>query len=151
MIDMAGLAQKGGAVYNHVRLANVRRTSTRSASRRARPPHPLGRDLVVTGTKVLASVKEGQSALVVNTAEVMPGDFTRNADFSLPAERIKRAIGAAAGPNGATSSTPRRSRRRCSAMPSPPTCSCWAMPIGPVGCPCPPPPSRRRSSSTARP
>jgi indolepyruvate ferredoxin oxidoreductase len=28
----------------------------------------------------------------------MPGDFTRNADFSLPAERIKRAITAAAGP-----------------------------------------------------
>ncbi len=27
----------------------------------------------------------------------MPGDFARNADFSLPAERIKRAIAAAAG------------------------------------------------------
>jgi indolepyruvate ferredoxin oxidoreductase len=32
MIDMAGLAQKGGAVYSHVRLANTRTTSTRSAS-----------------------------------------------------------------------------------------------------------------------
>ncbi len=31
-------------------------------------------------------------ALVVNTAEVLPGDFTRNADFSLPTERLKRAI-----------------------------------------------------------
>ena len=42
----------------------------------------------MTGTKkVLASVKKGRTALVVNTAEVMPGDFTRNADFSLPAER----------------------------------------------------------------
>jgi indolepyruvate ferredoxin oxidoreductase len=36
----------------------------------------------------------------VNTAEVMPGDFTRNADFSLPTERIKRAITTTAGPNG---------------------------------------------------
>ncbi len=61
----------------------------------------LGCDLVVTGTKkVLASVKQGRTALVVNTAEVMPGDFTRNADFSLPAERIKRAITAAAGREG---------------------------------------------------
>jgi indolepyruvate ferredoxin oxidoreductase len=42
----------------------------------------------------------GQTALVVNTAEVMPGDFTRNADFSLPAERIKRAITVAAGREG---------------------------------------------------
>jgi indolepyruvate ferredoxin oxidoreductase len=55
----------------------------------------------VTGTKkVLASVKEGQTALVVNTAEVMPGEFTRNADFSLPTERVKRAIKSAAGAEG---------------------------------------------------
>jgi indolepyruvate ferredoxin oxidoreductase len=101
MIDMAGLAQKGGAVYSHVRLANNQddihaiRVSAGAANL------VLGCDLVVSGTKkVLASVKEGQSALVVNTAEVMPGDFTRNADFSLPAERIKRAITAAVGPNG---------------------------------------------------
>ena len=37
----------------------------------------------------------------MNTAEIMPGDFTRNADFSLPAERIKRAVTAAAGKDGA--------------------------------------------------
>jgi indolepyruvate ferredoxin oxidoreductase len=102
MIDMAGLAQKGGAVYSHVRLANSQddiyaiRVSADSAHL------VLGCDLVVTGTKkVLASVKQGQTALVVNTAEVMPGEFTRNADFSLPTERLKRAIKGAAGENGA--------------------------------------------------
>ncbi|MGO4526067.1 indolepyruvate ferredoxin oxidoreductase family protein [Microvirga sp. 2MCAF35] len=101
MIDMAGLAQKGGAVYSHVRLANNQddihaiRVSAESAHL------VLGCDLVVTGTKkVLASVKEGQTALVVNTAEVMPGEFTRNADFSLPTERLKRAIKSAAGQDG---------------------------------------------------
>jgi indolepyruvate ferredoxin oxidoreductase len=101
MIDMAGLAQKGGAVYSHVRLANNQddihaiRVSAESAHL------VLGCDLVVTGTKkVLASVKEGQTALVVNTAEVMPGEFTRNADFSLPTERLKRAIKSAAGVEG---------------------------------------------------
>jgi len=101
MIDMAGLAQKGGAVYSHVRLANSQddihaiRVSAESAHL------VLGCDLVVTGTKkVLASVKEGQTALVVNTAEVMPGEFTRNADFSLPTERLKRAIASAAGAEG---------------------------------------------------
>jgi indolepyruvate ferredoxin oxidoreductase len=35
--------------------------------------------------------------MIVNTAEFMPGDFTRNADYSLPTERLKRAITAAAG------------------------------------------------------
>ncbi|HEY7383612.1 MAG TPA: indolepyruvate ferredoxin oxidoreductase family protein [Beijerinckiaceae bacterium] len=98
MIDMAGLAQKGGAVYSHVRLANTP-DDIHAIRVSAGAAHLiLGCDLVVTGTKrVLASVKDGQTALVVNTAEILPGDFTRNADFSLPAERIKRAIVTAAG------------------------------------------------------
>ncbi|WP_243374571.1 indolepyruvate ferredoxin oxidoreductase family protein [Microvirga solisilvae] len=101
MIDMAGLAQKGGAVYSHVRLAN-RQEDIHAIRVSAESAHlVLGCDLVVTGTKkVLASVKQGQTALVVNTAEVMPGEFTRNADFSLPTERLKRAIKGAAGEQG---------------------------------------------------
>lgn len=102
MIDMAGLAQKGGAVYSHVRLANSQ-DDIHAIRVTAEAAHlVLGCDLVVTGTKkVLASVKKGQTALVVNTAEVMPGEFTRNADFSLPTERLKRAIASAAGEGAA--------------------------------------------------
>jgi indolepyruvate ferredoxin oxidoreductase len=98
MIDMAGLAQKGGAVYSHVRLANTQDEIHAIRVTAGAADLVLGCDLVVTGTKkVLAAVKPGRTALVVNTAEVMPGDFTRNADFSLPSERVKRAITAAAG------------------------------------------------------
>jgi indolepyruvate ferredoxin oxidoreductase len=98
MIDMAGLAQKGGAVYSHVRLANTQDDINAIRVTAGMADLVLGCDLVVTGTKkLLAAVKEGRTALVVNTAEVMPGDFTRNADFSLPAERIKRAVVQAAG------------------------------------------------------
>ncbi len=54
--------------------------------------------------------------MVINTAEFLPGDFTRNADFSLPTERLKRAIAAAAGRRARPiSSTPRGSPPRCSA------------------------------------
>jgi indolepyruvate ferredoxin oxidoreductase len=35
--------------------------------------------------------------MVINTAEVLPGDFTRNTEFVLPTERLKRAITNAAG------------------------------------------------------
>ena len=53
--------------------------------------------MVVAGSKkVLAAIKPGAAA-VINLAEFLPGDFTRNADFSLPTERLKRAIAAAAG------------------------------------------------------
>ena len=58
----------------------------------------LGCDLTVTGSKkVLGSMRRDSSVVVVNTAESMPGDFTRNADFSLPVERIKRSILSASG------------------------------------------------------
>jgi indolepyruvate ferredoxin oxidoreductase len=56
---------------------------------------------VAGNRKVLAAVKHGTTEMVINLAEVMPGDFTRNADFSLPTERLKRAILADAGPEKA--------------------------------------------------
>src|SRR4029077_5740121 len=93
MIDMAGLAQKGGAVYSHVRLAKTQEDIHAIRVAAGDADLVLGCDLVVTGTKkVLAAVRSGATHLVVNTAELLPGDFTRNADYSLPAARIKRAI-----------------------------------------------------------
>jgi indolepyruvate ferredoxin oxidoreductase len=98
MIDMAGLAQKGGAVYSHVRLAKTQDDIHAIRVAAGDADLVLGCDLVVTGTKkVLAAVRSGATRLIVNTAELLPGDFTRNADYSLPAERIKRAIMQAAG------------------------------------------------------
>ncbi len=97
-IDMAGLAQKGGAVYSHVKIAP--RPEDIHAIRVAAGEADLilGCDLVVSGTrKVLAAVRHGETGVVVNTGEIYPGDFTRNADFTLPTERIKRAINEAAG------------------------------------------------------
>jgi indolepyruvate ferredoxin oxidoreductase len=98
IIDMAGLAQKGGAVHSHMRIAE--RPEDIHAIRVAAGGADLvlGGDIVVAGNKkVLGAVKAGQTAMVVNTAEFLPGDFTRNADFSLPTERLKRAIVQAAG------------------------------------------------------
>ncbi len=98
MIDMAGLAQKGGAVYSHVRLAKTQGDIHAIRVAAGDADLVLGCDLVVTASKkVLAAVRSGATRLVVNTAEVLPGDFTRNADYSLPAVRIKRAILQAAG------------------------------------------------------
>ncbi len=98
IIDMAGLAQKGGAVYSHIRIAN--KPDDIHAIRMAAGGCDLvlGGDLVVAGNKkVLAAVKHGSTQIVANTAEFLPGDFARNADFSLPTERLKRAIVTAAG------------------------------------------------------
>ncbi|MDP2120523.1 MAG: indolepyruvate ferredoxin oxidoreductase family protein [Hoeflea sp.] len=98
MIDMAGLAQKGGAVFSHVRIARTPGDIHAIRISAGKADLILGCDLVVSGSrKVLTSVREGETAFLVNTSEVMPGDFARNADFSLPTERLKRAIVKAAG------------------------------------------------------
>ena len=98
MIDMAGLAQKGGAVFSHLRIARTPEDIHAIRVSAGKADLILGCDLVVSGSrKVLAAVREGETMFVVNTAEVMPGDFARSADFSLPTERLKKAIRQAAG------------------------------------------------------
>jgi indolepyruvate ferredoxin oxidoreductase len=92
-IDMAGLAQKGGAVFSHVKLA--RRPEDIHAIRVAAGEADLilGGDLVVSGARqALAAMGGAETGVVVNSAEVFPGDFTHRPDFSLPAERVKQSI-----------------------------------------------------------
>jgi indolepyruvate ferredoxin oxidoreductase len=98
VLDMAGLAQKGGAVFSYVRFAEKPEDIHAIRVAAGRADLIIGGDIVVTGTrKVLAAAKHGATTMVVNTAEILPGDFTRNADFSLPTEKLKRTITADAG------------------------------------------------------
>ncbi len=98
MIDMAGLAQKGGAVFSHVKLAPRPEDIHAIRVAAGQADLVLGCDLTVTGSKkVLGAIRPAGGTVIVNTAESLPGDFTRNADFSLPTERLKRAILSAAG------------------------------------------------------
>jgi indolepyruvate ferredoxin oxidoreductase len=98
VLDMAGLAQKGGAVFSYVRFAEKPEDIHAIRVAAGRADLIIGGDIVVTGTrKVLASVKHGATTMVVNTSEFLPGEFTRKPDFSLPTERLKRTITADAG------------------------------------------------------
>jgi indolepyruvate ferredoxin oxidoreductase len=98
VIDMAGLAQKGGAVYSHIRIANTPDDIHAIRVAAAGADLVLGGDIVVVGAKkVLGAIKPDNTRVIVNTAEFLPGDFARNADYSLPTERLKRAIVNAAG------------------------------------------------------
>ena len=98
MIDMAGLAQKGGAVYSHIRLARSPEDIHAIRVEAGAANLILGCDLVVSGNrKVLGALRRGESIAVVNTAEVASGEFTRKPDYQLPALRLKRAITEAAG------------------------------------------------------
>ncbi|WP_170791047.1 indolepyruvate ferredoxin oxidoreductase family protein [Ruegeria lacuscaerulensis] len=93
MMEMAGLAQKGGAVHIHCRLAN--RPEDISAIRVATgEAHALiGGDLVVSaGAKTLGLTRAGQTGAVVNNHETVTGDFTRDTAFRIPGERLELAL-----------------------------------------------------------
>ncbi|MEW2916898.1 indolepyruvate ferredoxin oxidoreductase family protein [Ruegeria sp. ANG10] len=93
MMEMAGLAQKGGAVHIHCRLAN--RPEDISAIRVATgEAHALiGGDLVVSaGAKTLGLTRAGQTGAVINNHETVTGDFTRDTDFCIPGDRLELAL-----------------------------------------------------------
>ncbi|MCB2110795.1 MAG: indolepyruvate ferredoxin oxidoreductase family protein [Defluviimonas sp.] len=93
MMEMAGLAQKGGAVNIHLRLA--RRPEDISAIRIAvgEADAVLGGDLVVTGgARTLGLMKAGRTRAVVNGHETVTGAFTSDRDFRIPVNGLRIAI-----------------------------------------------------------
>jgi len=99
ILDMAGLAQKGGAVLSHLRISkrpedlHAVRISTGGARLL------LGCDLVVAaGQEALAKLREGFSHAVVNTHETIIGDFTRDStSYRFPTEALEQVITEVAG------------------------------------------------------
>ena len=93
MMEMAGLAQKGGAVHIHCRLAEKPEdiSAIRVATGEA---HALiGGDLVVSaGAKTLGLTATGRTGAVVNSHEIITGDFTRDTEFALPTDRLEVAL-----------------------------------------------------------
>ncbi|MEP9348256.1 indolepyruvate ferredoxin oxidoreductase family protein [Xanthobacter sp. KR7-225] len=102
IIDMTGMAQKGGAVISHIMLAA--RPGDIKAIRI--PPGKvdlvLGCDLVVSASDGLMRLVNPASRLVVNTAEIMTGDFARDADFRLPLPLMQARLEAAVAGGAAT-------------------------------------------------
>ncbi|WP_272007258.1 indolepyruvate ferredoxin oxidoreductase family protein [Roseovarius sp. ZX-A-9] len=98
MMEMAGLAQKGGAVHIHCRIAED--PDDISAIRVATGEcHALiGGDLVVSaGAKTLGLTARGRTGAVVNSHEIITGDFTRDTAFKLPTDRLTLALEARLG------------------------------------------------------
>jgi indolepyruvate ferredoxin oxidoreductase len=98
VLDMTGLAQKGGAVLSHIRIAerpddiHAVRISAASADLL------LGCDLVVSaGSEALSRAQSGVTKGIVNSHETITGDFTRNPDLPFPSGELQQSIAAAVG------------------------------------------------------
>jgi len=98
VLDMAGLAQKGGAVYSHVQIA--REAEHLHATRIATGEADLliGCDLVVSaGNEALSKMRPDVTRAVINTNVSPTSDFLRDPDWRLPAESLRRNVLQAAG------------------------------------------------------
>ncbi len=93
MMEMAGLAQKGGAVHIHCRLANDPGDISAIRVATGECDALIGGDLVVSaGAKTLGLTQTGRTGAVVNSHEIITGDFTRDTEFALPTDRLSLAL-----------------------------------------------------------
>ncbi|ETX15550.1 MFS transporter [Roseivivax halodurans JCM 10272] len=93
MMEMAGLAQKGGAVHIHLRLADKPDDISAVRVATGEADALIGGDLVVSaGSKTLGLCATGRTGAVVNSHETVTGDFTRDTEFTLPGDRLKLSL-----------------------------------------------------------
>ncbi len=100
-LDMIGLAQKGGAVVSHLKIAPTPEAvgAPRVATGGARLL--LACDpLVAAGRTALPTVARGTTRVIANDEDVPTGAFTRDPDLAVPGERLRRTLAEAAGPDG---------------------------------------------------
>jgi indolepyruvate ferredoxin oxidoreductase len=103
VLDMTGMAQKGGAVFSHVRIADTPDDlhAVRIATGEA--------DAVISGDVIVAASREalmhmagGRTRAVVNSCETPTAEFTRNPDWQFPLAKMQEAIRTSTGETAAT-------------------------------------------------
>ncbi len=102
IIDMAGLSQKNGAVVTHLKLAASPDDIASIRIETGGADLILGCDLVTSASeRILSRASRDRTFAVVNTHEQMPAQFTRDADFELPSQKMSLQIEARVKPDGA--------------------------------------------------
>ena len=99
IIDMAGLAQKGGAVTSHIKLAKSPEDIAAIRVSAGEADLVLACDtLLLADPGVNKLLGPSKTHVVANTHETMTGAFIQNRDFQLPTSNIFGGIHALVGP-----------------------------------------------------
>ena len=102
VLDMSGLAQKGGQVTSHIQIAarNEDLHATRVGT--AAADLVIGADLVVTaGKDVLTRIGAGRTRVLVNSTLAPTAAFVKDPNWKLPADALERALADAVGTGAA--------------------------------------------------
>ncbi|MFM0472838.1 indolepyruvate ferredoxin oxidoreductase family protein [Paraburkholderia strydomiana] len=98
VLDMAGLAQKGGAVWSHVRLASKRERMYASRIPSGSADLIIGCDLVVTAAPdTLSRIRKGKTRVVINGQTSPTSAFVANRDWQLPEAELKSHVESVCG------------------------------------------------------
>ncbi|WP_218578755.1 indolepyruvate ferredoxin oxidoreductase family protein [Vineibacter terrae] len=98
ILDMMGMAQKGGAVMSHVRIARSPEAIQAVRLGAGGANLMLACDIAVAGyPDALGKVEPGTTRVVVNSHATITGDFTRHPDMKFPGQVLRLSIEAAAG------------------------------------------------------
>ena len=93
MMEMAGLAQKGGAVHIHCRLANAPADISAIRVATGECDTLIGGDLVVSaGSTTIGLMTPNRSKAVVNAHEIITGAFTRDTEFRIPSAELTLSL-----------------------------------------------------------
>ncbi|MEQ1685247.1 MAG: indolepyruvate ferredoxin oxidoreductase family protein [Burkholderiaceae bacterium] len=101
--DSAGLAQKGGATWSHIQIANRMDAINTTKVGTAEADLIIGCDPIVSANKAtLVTVREGRTYIAMNTHGAPTAAFVKNPDWQFPAGNCDAAVHAAAGANVGT-------------------------------------------------
>ncbi len=96
VLDMAGLAQKGGAVYSHVVLAPTSGELMNTRVAMGEADLVLAGDLVVgTSQEAVARMRPDRTRALVNTDVAPTAAFVHNPDWTLPGSDLQGHLGRA--------------------------------------------------------
>ncbi len=97
-VDQFGMAQKGGAVTSHIRIAASDADIHSVQVNAGAADLVLGCDSLVTGADLaLETIDPVRTRVIVNTHETITGHFTRNPDLQFPSASIATRLQATAG------------------------------------------------------
>ena len=94
VMEMAGLAQKGGAVHIHCRLSESPESISAIRVALGECHTLIGGDLVVSAQGSTLGLMAPNGSAVVNRHEIITGDFTRDTSFRIPGSDLESTINA---------------------------------------------------------
>ena len=98
--DAAGLAQKGGATWSHIQIANRQEAILSTRVGTAEADLVIGCDPIVAANKAtLAVIREGRTYVALNTHATPTAAFVTDPDWQFPGANCEAAVTAAAGPD----------------------------------------------------